>query len=84
MDQALSSNSPVKVEMARVTFDLVGSEQYLLCEIDCIYRHNGVSRMKTHIGKFEKRHSIIDAMIAIGNGDVAPPWSWPEKPEVVA
>lgn len=79
MNQELSAHSPVKVEMARVSFDLVSDPQHMLCEIDCIYRHDGVSRMKTHVGKFEKRHSIIDAMIAIGNGDVAPPWSWPEK-----
>jgi hypothetical protein len=79
MNQALSRGEAVKVEMARVEFDLVSSDKYLLCEIDCIYRLGGVSSMKTHVGKFEKRHSIIDAMIAIGNGDVAPPWSWPEK-----
>ncbi len=71
------------VEIAKITFDLVSDTKHLLVDVDCIHRFDGVSVMKTHIGKFEKKYSPMDVMVGLGCGDLPPPFAWPEKEKTV-
>jgi hypothetical protein len=69
----------LKVEIAKITFDLIGDPNYLMVDVDCIHRFNNLSTMKTHVGKFERKYTALDVLIGMGNGDLPPVWSWPEK-----
>lgn len=71
--------STIHIEIAKMTFDLVSDPEHLLVDIDCLHRFDGVSSMKTHVGKFDKKYSPMDVMVGLGCGDLPPPWAWPTK-----